>query len=713
LFGGLITFSTNHYQKTIRENEQYVANHADFKGSVEVISDTIKVDGNLLQFQCLTQDKKKIAAIYQLKSEKDKISWQKTDGKLKLQVTGELTKGTSLRNLGGFDYSAYLKQMKFTGALSVKEISQVQVDNPHWFQIIQKLHNVRRKIILYIDGQFQNPMRNYIKALIFGYSDADFSQMNELFKKLGVIHLFCLSGMHVVFFFGILRYFCLRIGIRVEYTRGILLIFSVFFAGVTGFGISIMRAVIQKDIEIGKEIFRLPLNSQDLFAITLLIGLINMPSLLQTSSGQLSYALGFIILFVAKSTAQIKSTLKRELAFSLVLSIAILPIVWWNFYEWNPLAIVLTFFLNYFFDFVLIPGLCIALLTQRVFPPFNDLLNLILKLFEKLIVGFENGFEFNWTIGKPVVVIFLIMIVSGIFIIHYSETSVLKKQWIPLSLLGLSVIVTLHPINGIVAVVDIGQGDSIFIEEPFARKKILIDCGGRMEFKRENWQIRAKGSANAENTLIPFLKSRGVRTLDEVYITHSDEDHTGDLLSLAKSVKIKKLYFGAGAYKKKMFYQQLCQLQKSGVKLQELMGPRQINDFSLLRPTEVGSGTNNDSLVMLRTIKGTRFLFTGDTEKEGEQALTKQYPNLKIDVLKVGHHGSRTSTTNDFVASLKPKVALISCGVNNRFHHPRPETIDTLQNNGVKIFRTDEQGMLYYEWSPIKSTLSPIQMTKD
>lgn len=117
----------------------------------------------------------------------------------------------------------------------------------------------------------------------------------------------------------------------------------------------------------------------------------------------------------------------------------------------------------------------------------------------------------------------------------------------------------------------------------------------------------------------------------------------------------------------------------------------------MLYPRVPGDEKNNDSLVLYGVFYKTKFLFTGDLEEEGEITLLNDYPSLSVDVLKVGHHGSKTSSSKSFIKSIQPKIALISCGLNNRYRHPNQETLDTFQNEQVSIYRTDKQGAIKFQ----------------
>lgn len=165
---------------------------------------------------------------------------------------------------------------------------------------------------------------------------------------------------------------------------------------------------------------------------------------------------------------------------------------------------------------------------------------------------------------------------------------------------------------------------------------------------------------------------------------------------LAHEIQIEEICIGMGSSQKAILSKMLMNLPEIPVK--ELLAGATFqygeNRLEVIYPAQKGEGGNNDSLVIRAELDGLVWLFTGDIEAAAEEALRKQ--NISADILKIAHHGSKTSTTDAFVKAVKPQIALISSGLNNRFGHPHPETLSTLNKNQVSILRTDENGMITY-----------------
>lgn len=231
--------------------------------------------------------------------------------------------------------------------------------------------------------------------------------------------------------------------------------------------------------------------------------------------------------------------------------------------------------------------------------------------------------------------------------------------------------------------IDVGQADSILIQLP-SSQNILIDGGN-----------------NDDGTLIVnYLKQQGVKRLDYVIGTHPHEDHIGSLDFAIRSFKVGKVYLPKVVHTSKTYEDLLLAIKdkgltvtqaKAGVKLD--VGPG-IEAVMLSPNSSIYDDLNNYSAVLKLTYGDTSFLFTGDAEAESENEMLAAGYNLRADVLKVGHHGSNSSTTPTFLKAVSPKYAVISVGKDNKYGHPHPETLAKLSEAGVQIFRTDLQGTI-------------------
>lgn len=223
---------------------------------------------------------------------------------------------------------------------------------------------------------------------------------------------------------------------------------------------------------------------------------------------------------------------------------------------------------------------------------------------------------------------------------------------------------------------------------------------GKFFLEKEEWKKRKEPFSVGKNIVTPVLKAKGISQIDKLIVTHSHADHMEGLVDVNKMIRIKELIYAEGGETKDIMKKALQALSNVPTRA-VLAGYSWVKGdatFQVISPVERGEGQNNDSIVISALLDGKRWLFTGDIEKETELALLEN-PLIEADILKVGHHGSKSSTTQDFVDKVKPAISLISCGVGNRFGHPRKETLDTLESAGSQIYRTDQRGEIIYTFS--------------
>lgn len=542
--------------------------------------------------------------------------------------------------------------------------------------------------MVYVKTNFPAPMSHYITVLLFGELDSDFDQMSDLYSSLGIIHLFALSGMQVGFFIDKFRWILLRLGLTKETVDKLQIPFSLVYAGLTGFSVSVVRSLVQKILG------NMGLRKLDNFAVTVFICLLILPRFLLTAGGVLTFTYAFLLtVFDFEDLGQVKKAAVESLSISL----GILPVLMTYFYAFQPLSILLTFAFSFVFDVLLLPGLSVIFLLSPIVK--ITWVNGFFVFMEKIIVWVADLGLRPWILGKPSGLVLLFLLVSLFLLYDFHR----KKNW----LLGLSLVlallffITKHPLENEVTVVDIGQGDSIFLRDMRGRT-VLIDVGGRVDFAaKEEWQERSS-QANAERTLIPYLHSRGVDRIDSLVLTHTDTDHVGDVLEVAKQVKIGRIYVSPGSLTVPDFVATLKEINvpvhvvKVGDRL-----PIFDSYLEVLYPDGTGDGGNNDSIVLYGRLLETNFLFTGDLE-QGELDLIETYPNLPVDVLKAGHHGSKGSSYPEFLDHIEAKIALISAGENNRYKHPHQETLDRFDSRDIQVYRTDQQGAIRFrgwkEW---------------
>ena len=674
IFGFWFLFQT--WQQT-----QASQNLADSVERVRILPDTIKVNGDSLSFRGKF-DGHIFQVYYKLQSENEKEQFQALTDLHDLELEGKLSEPEGKRNFSGFDYQAYLKTQGIYQTLNIKRIQSLQKVGS--WDIGENLSSLRRKAVVWIKMQFPDPMRNYMTGLLLGYLDTDFEEMNELYSSLGIIHLFALSGMQVGFFMDGFKKLLLRLGLTQEKLKWMTYPFSLIYAGLTGFSASVIRSLLQKLLA------QHGVKGLDNFALTVLVLFIVMPNFFLTAGGVLSCAYAFILTMTSKEGEGLKAVARE----SLVISLGILPILSFYFAEFQPWSILLTFVFSFLFDMVFLPLLSILFVLSFLYPVIQ--LNVIFEWLEGIIRLVSQVASKPLVFGQPTTCLLILLLIS-LALVYDMRKNIKRLAGFSLFIVGLFFL-TKHPLENEITMLDVGQGESIFLRDVIG-KTILIDVGGKAESdkKIEKWQEKATIS-NAQRTLIPYLKSRGVAKIDQLILTNTDKEHVGDLLEVTKAFHVGEILVSKGSLKQKEF---VAELEASQIKVRSVIAGENLPIFGsqleVLSPRKVGDGGHEDSLVLYGKLLDKHFFFTGNLEEKGEKDLLKQYPDLEVDVLKAGQQGSKKSSSSAFLEQLKPEITLISVGKSNRTKLPHQETLTRLEGINCKVYRTDQQGAIRFK----------------
>jgi len=289
-----------------------------------------------------------------------------------------------------------------------------------------------------------------------------------------------------------------------------------------------------------------------------------------------------------------------------------------------------------------------------------------------------------------------------------------RDQALALAALGLLAGCHQAPKKLRVTFLDVGQGDSAVIETP-SGKVVVIDGGGIPS----DPSAPEAGTDPGTRIVVPFLRSRGISTIDLLIATHPDDDHVQGLRAVTERLAVRAaLDSGLSAVPGSPMEQLRAAWKARGITVHTAKRGQSFDlgggvRLEILHPTEpLLSGTrsdDNNNAIVARLVYGkARILFTADAEGEAEESLLKSGLDLSADVLKVGHHGSRGSTSARFLRAVSPKMAVLSCGRKNRFGHPHQETLTRLQQSHVQPFRTDQQGAILLETEGRQLSLMPL-----
>ena len=667
LFGSWFVFQK--WQQ--EEASQHLVNTVD---TVRILPDTIKVNGDSLSFRGKA-DGRLFQVYYKLQSEAEKKKFQDLSELHEMAVKGKLASPQGANNFAGFDYRNYLKTQGIYQTLTISEI--VELKQTSSWDIGENLSSLRRKAVVWIKRNFPDPMRNYMTGLLLGHLDTDFEEMNELYSSLGIIHLFALSGMQVGFFMDAFKKLLLRLGLTQEKFKWLAHPFSLVYAGLTGFSASVIRSLLQKLL--AQHGFK----SLDNFALTILILFLIMPNFFLTAGGVLSCAYAFILTMTGEEVAGIKG-LVRE---SCIISLGILPILSFYFSEFQPWSILLTFVFSFLFDMVLLPLLSILFCLSFIYPITQ--FNFLFEWLENIIRYISQLSTRPLVFGQPSLWILILLLIILALIYDYRKN--LKKISM-LVIVAISLfLVTKHPLENEITVLDMEQGRSIFLRD-MTGKTILLDVGEKSERdKKEAWQERIS-SSNAERSLIPYLKSRGVAKIDQLVLTTSDTKQLDHVLEISKAFELEEILVSEETLSKREF---MDKLKKSKIKVATIKTGQQLFIFgSSLEAFTSQNGDKKDSMVLYGKLLNQTFLVTGNLE---EKFLTKSYPKLQADIVITHQQASKKKTDVEVFKNLQPKTTVISVDKKKKFKEKNEESNQELENS---IYKTDQKGAIRFKgWS--------------
>ena len=686
---------------------------------------SIKVDGDRVRFEGTIQTntfQEKIVLSHKISTESEKNSWLEQPLLTHFRVTGQLKEPSTQRNFHQFDYRDYLEKQNIYWELQselIQPLQQSSLKKPRRAIIT----DIRHRIFTYIERRFQPKIATYIRMLLFADKRTFSEDVLQSYRALGILHLFSISGFHITYLVQLIRKLLLRIGITHERTNLILLFILPLYSLLAGLGVGVFRAVTQSILVLGSKLFSRPLDSLDAWSITLLISIMINPMQITQMSFQLSYLLSFLFILLSKQDwFREISRFKSSFLFSAIASLASIPILSHHFYEIPWITTFANLLFIPFFSRILFPGILLLfvlsflIVNYPVFHFIEEGLVVLIESVETVLALFTNNINFSFVTGRLPYFILIILIVSIFFIIKRIE---LKRKPSVISVLGLLACLFYHQLSpvGYVLMLDVGQGDSILIKEPFTGKISLIDTGGQLQWSQiESWKEREKSFSIGKDITVPALKSLGISKIDRLYITHADADHSGEIKNIADQLPIREIATTENTFKNKAVFDQLMAHKKmKRILIQPAESIQLPTKKTLaLHPTSdhVYKNKNNQSLVLYVTLGEDKWLFTGDIEKEAERDLLEAYPSLSVDYLKASHHGSNTSTTKEFVNHIQPKNALISAGVDNQFGHPHIDVIERLHNHSVSTYTTSEMGAIMVRYMRVpftKKWLTDIQ----
>ena len=632
---------------------------------------TSSIDGDKLKLTI--KNKEKLLLTYYFKSQTEKDNYRK---KYQLgdyiEVEGELSSPKNNTTNYLFNYKSYLKHKNIYYLINASNIKKISSN--------KNLYYILKNIVISLSEK--SP---YLKTFILGDKSNISSKVMSSYQENGISHLFAISGMHITLLSSIFTKFLKKIKVSETNCYYITSIILIVYLILVGFSPSILRGVLFYLLFSLNKIYYFYVKPVNIFIVILSISLLINYNYIFDVGFWYSFLISLSLIVTSKYITS-NNYLLGLLKTSIISFLVSIPISLYNFYQINISSIFYNLFFIPYVSIIVFPLSLITLFIPFLLPIYE----LTIKVLEEVSLFLSNNRLLIITFPR---INFIFYIIYYVLIIIFIKGLITKNYY---KLIFLSLMLLVHYIypyfqrDFVIKVIDVGQGDSILLYS--GRETVLIDTGGIVTHTKSAWAKSNKEYSIVKNTTIPLLKSSGIRKVDYLILSHGDADHMGEAINLVDNFKVEKVIFNCGEFndleqelikaldkKKISYYKELSELSVFNNKLYFLN-------------TSIYNNENDNSNVLYFNYNNYQFLFMGDASIEKEKDILNEYSIEDIDFLKVGHHGSDTSGSKEFIDIMNPKYSIISVGENNRYNHPKKSVINTLSNS--KIYRTDQDGSI-------------------
>ena len=577
----------------------------------------------------------------------------------KVLVSGKFNTPKSNTVFNTFNYRKYLLSKKIILVSNEASITIKSKNKNPFYSLKTSIKNHIEKY----------KSRAYLKAFIMGDTSLIEEDIVSNYRFLGISHLFAISGMHVSVFVFLIN----KILKKHKAKDIIIILFLLLFLFITDYSESLLRCSTFFIISYLNKVLKLNIKNIYLILISAFFLLLINPYLIYSIGFLFSAVITFFVI-ASSNLLKDKTYFKKLFIMSLICFLASVPILSFYFYKINLLTIVFNMIFIPLVSYLIFP---LGLITFFLYP-LDNIYMFFINLLEGLSGFFQNINFLSFVIAKPNV--FVILIYYIILFLSIKRSRKLLIIYFMVLLININIKYFIRDVS--VTFLDVGQGDSSVIILPFG-KTILIDTGG----------LYLSGYNISKNKTVPYLNSLGISKIDLLILTHGDYDHIGDAINLLNEIKVDEVLFNNDSFNDNE-NKIIKVLDKKNIKYSKNSWDlKKIEDLYFLN-TKMYDNENDNSNVIYTELDGYKFIFMADAGIDKEKDILDKYNISGIDVLKIGHHGSKTSSSKYFINEIKPKYSIISVGENNRYGHPNNEVLKNLANS--KIYRTDLDGSIVF-----------------
>lgn len=546
------------------------------------------------------------------------------------------------------------------------------------------------------DAVTENTMKlsnsNFLKAIFM--SNTNYLDEDELgtYRSVGLGHLLAVSGLHVSLISFAIIFILVGLGVSKRKASSICIIFLIIYGAVINYPVSFLRAMIlfiALDLAFAYDI---NIERAQIISIALIITLLINPYYVFSVSLHLSYGAAYAIEIIFRRLKKLgdkKNKAQEAMLFVLAINLVLAPIQLYTFHEFNFVSLLTNLILLPIYS-AIITASFIILVISIIISPFSILFTIVNYLLSGLykillFISRVDILKVSLYNQDALILAYFVLLIAFYFANNFSymKTRLVKFMLMMMAIItfaGSFIYMKNQRHYDTLNMISIGQEEAMLLD--INKKKIMVDVAGDI----------MGTSFSYDRTLREVLKNAGVSSLDIIFISHFDSDHYGNLIYLLDDFKVKNI----------CFYKELApefikeEIISRGI---NYINPNNINGIDLGNDNYIkivhrdrGFDSNNSSLLFVLKAHGTKTLFTGDIEREAEDYYIDKL--FKIDILKVAHHGSKTSSSMNFLEKTSPKDAISSQGLNNSYGHPHEETLENFKAIGANFYRTDRQGMI-------------------
>lgn len=631
-------------------------------------------------------------------------------------------------NPGQFNAPFYYQILRISFRLDRAEI---QVKSDKFYKISEGLYQLRRKAGNKMDALLPEQEASVMKTMLLGEKGILDEEIKGLYQRNGIAHILAISGLHISMIGMGLYQLLRRTGIKIKPGAILASIVIILYGVMTGFAVSAIRAIVMFLLQMLAQILGRTYDRITALAVAVVCVLVEQPLYLFHSGFQFSFLCVLGISLILPVLGNVRKG--RKLLEGIAMMAVTLPVYLGVFYQIPVYSMFLNFIVLPMMSILMGAGIVMILAAFLWTPlgiPAAWLITGILMVYEKLALFTERLPHHYWTPGCPakwqmVIYVAVLIVVAALGrtkrkAVLYQKDCIHRRgkceKWITtygipvgicwgLILLGVVILAWRFRPELQVTFLDVGQGDCIFLQTEDGTS-YLTDGGSSSVSKVGKYRM------------MPFLKYQGASQVKAVFVSHADSDHCNGIAELLEQaelegIRVEYLVLPDLADEcRSKGYEELVELAgQNGIAVQYLHEGQQFQDgellFQCLHPSKGyrAEDLNETSMVLLVTYREFSMLLTGDVQGAGEEHLTQElkawkkpgateHAETELTILKVAHHGSKNSTTEEFLKAANPKLAIISCGEGNRYGHPHEETLERLEKADVSWFCTKDYGAI-------------------